>query len=313
MALYLTSDTLIESIKRRGQIPSSQKTFKSADFLDLANEEIMLSIIPEIINKHEDYLLRTESVSLVDSTSNYTIPYRALGNKLYDLQYRDTNGNIYEMVRVPKAHIMDYQNVNSSNNYIYQYYIENNEVIIIPTIGSGVQGTLDFIFYMRPNELVESNRIATITDIDRTTGVITVDSVPDHFTSNIQYDFLQKRPPHKTYSYDISATSVGTTMTFDVDVIPADLIAGDMIGKAEECMIPQIPSELHMLLAQKVTEIVLDAIGDVQGSAMKKAKNKEYEESSNAIINNRVERSSNKIKSRHGFLRGSGMRRTRRN
>jgi hypothetical protein len=312
MALYLTSDTLIESIKRRGQIPSSQKTFKNADFLDLANEEIMLSIIPEIINKHEDYLLRTESVPLVDSTSNYTIPYRALGNKLYDLQYRDTNDNIYEMVRVPKAHVMDYQNNNISNNYIYQYYIENNEIVIIPTIGSGVQGTLDFIFYMRPNELVESNRVSTITAIDRDTGVISVDFVPDHFSTSIQYDFLQRRPPHKTYSYDITATSVGTTLTFNTTDIPTDLIVGDMIAKAEECMIPQVPSELHMLLAQKVAEIVLDAIGDVQGSAMKKAKNTEYSQNANAIINNRVERSSVKIKSRHGFLRGSSTRRTRR-
>lgn len=313
MALYLTSSSLITSIKRRGQIPTSQKTFKDDDFLDLANEEIIVSIVPELLDKHEDYLLRTDEVSVIPSKNRYKIPHRAIGGKLYDLAWKDTSGTIFEMTRIPKSHISDY-NTQTTHATPRAYYIESNEVFIVSSMGS-TGGSLLFMYYIRPNELVSENRVGTITAIDVNTGILTLDIVPSIFSTNLKFDLLQLDTPHKTLGMDLVATSITASyIQFSPGSLPDDLQIGDMVAKAQECIIPQIPSEMHTMLAQRVVERVLESIGDQNGATLSKVKNQEYETKLNSLINNRVENSPKKIINRHGRLgKGTSLNRFRKN
>jgi hypothetical protein len=302
LALYLTSSSLIKSIKRRGQIPSSQKTFQDEDFLDLANEEIILSIVPEILDKHEDYLLRTDEVPLVSGKVNYKIPYRAIGGKLYDLAWKDSSGQIHEMTRIPKAHLSDYSNMNFGYS-VYAFFVEGDEVNLLTSMNSE-GGSLLFMYYMRPNELVDESRVGTITAIDTLTGIIVLDLVPSFFSTNLRFDLLQKNTPHKTLDFDLTATVITSTyIQFNPSDLPPNLMVGDFVANAQECIIPQIPSEMHAMLAQSVLERVLGALGDQNGEALSKVKNQEYEKKLNSLISNRVDSSPKKIINRHGHLR----------
>jgi hypothetical protein len=94
VSFYYTSDELIKSIKLRASIPTSQNRFKNEDFLRFANEELSIALTTSIMKNHEDYFLYSEDVALTPSIRRYQIPYRAIGNKLRDVSFVDSQGNV---------------------------------------------------------------------------------------------------------------------------------------------------------------------------------------------------------------------------
>lgn len=306
MSAFFDSDDLIESVKRRISIPENQSTYTADDLLAFANEEIALSVVPAILSLHEDFLLFSEDVELEADKTEYNIPYRAVGNKLYDLQYIDDNGNPQEMSRTTLDDQPNHQS-NSATNTQYSYALKNNRVVLFADMSGTPSGSLRFIYYIRPNTLVDTDRVAVITDIDTDTGIITVDNVPSHFSISLQYDFYKAKSPHNMLSIDIGISSLNTTtdtITFDAADIPDDLEVGDHIASATECIIPQIPSDMHVLLAQKVAERVLESQGDSEGLAQARAKTAEMNAGAGILIDNRVETSPIKLVNRNGALRG---------
>ncbi len=311
MSVFYTSEQLIASVKRRINIPSNQNTFTDSDILAFADEELMLAIVPAIMSLHEDHLLFSEEVDLVEDQNEYTIPYRAVGNKLYDLQYIDQNGNALEMSRTTLADKPNY-NGSYSHNQAYAYYVMSNRVGLLPSVDGLVSGSLSFIYYIRPSSLVLTDEIGTITEIDRDTGVITLSDMPDDFSLSGLFDFYKAKSPHNILAIDLAPSSLnaaGFTITLDPDDIPDELEAGDHIALAQQCSIPQIPSDLHVFLAQKTAERILESQGDLEGLKLAQSKSAEMESRAGNIIDNRVDESPIKLTNRHGILR-SGRRRS---
>lgn len=311
MAKVYTSSELIKSIKRRASIPVAQVTFTNTDFLAFADEEISLGLVPSILELHEDYLLYTFPVPLVDSTSRYVIPTRSIGNKLRDLAFLDNNNNIREMTRINREDIPDFGNY--AGQEIYSYYLENNEVVLYPDINGAVSGSLLFSYYLRPNSMVEEDRVSTITGINTSTGEIFVDSIPDVFTVNNLYDFINAKSPFNTLALSIAVTGINTitnTITVDPDDIPSRLSVGDYVNLENETIVPQIPVDLHVVLAHRVASRCLEAMGDTEGLNNANAKLAEMQQNTGKIIDNRVEGSPHKVVNRHSMLR-SGLHRRR--
>lgn len=306
-SLILTSESLVESVKRRASVPENQSTFTEADFLALANEEMILGLVPSVLSYHEDYFLFQEETELQADKSEYDIPYRAIGNRLRELQFKDTNGHLYEMTRVSIGAETYYQS-SSAKNRAYVFYVKNNRVRILPTIQGSPTGSLVFTYYIRPSELVAEDRIAIITAIDTGTGEITVDAVPDNFSININMDFYQVKSPHRPLSIDLTPTAVNSItsiVTFNPDDLPEELAIGDHLAQATECIIPQIPSDLHVVLAHRVAARVLESLGDTEGLQNANNKLAEMENKTGTLIDNRVEEAPIKVVNRHGPVRNN--------
>lgn len=313
---YFTSNSLIRSIKRRALIPTSQSTFQDEDLLEFANEEISLGLLPSIMQHHEDYFLYTETVPTSTDTLRYTIPYRAIGNKLRELAFQDANGNIFEMTRIPIDYLPDYAQ-NFSSTSLAVYYIENNEVVMTPRTNLTLlsNGKLRFSYYLRPNMMVTEDRVAIIQSINTTTGQLVLDKIPSNFNldSTTTYDFIQARSPHRTLCLNKTATTIvpgSKTIQFNPTDLPTTLLVGDHVALAEETIIPQIPSDLHVILAHRVSVRCLEALGDAQGVQLANQKLAEMEQNTATLIDNRVEASPQKVVNRHGLLR-SGLARKR--
>ncbi len=120
---FLTSSSLIATIKREGMIPEAQSTFTESDFLAMANQEVRIGLVPSILQYHEEYYARdSDPITLVASQSVYAIPYRAVGGKFRELFYLDNNSNLRTMVRISADDRPYYQGANPTN-YIYYYLI----------------------------------------------------------------------------------------------------------------------------------------------------------------------------------------------
>lgn len=318
---YLTSSTLIETVKREGMLPTSQSTFTDEDFLQIANQETRIGLVPSILQHHEEYYVRDSAdIDLVASQSNYAIPYRAIGGKFRELFYKDTSGNLRSMSRISPDDRPYYQDTNLQNSFVY-FYVQGNDVVLCPDVGTNPVGSLVFSYYMRPNNLVDEDRAATILSIveGATTTVYTLDAVPANLTSFVQdgvtltgftttakYDILQRRSGHKTIVFDVTATSVDTvnkTITFTNTDLNDSIIVGDIIAFAGECIIPQVPTDLQEVLTQRVIQRCVQALGDTQAYQVATSKLSEMEKNLGTLVANRSEGNPKKVLNRNGILR----------
>lgn len=304
MSNVLTSSLLINSIKRRAMIPSDQSTFTDADFLDMLNEEIQYFGVPHLLRTHEEYLLTFVDIPIEQNKREYTIPYRSIGNKLRDVAYIDSANNFFELSRISVEDLSDY-NEDFLDDYTEAFYVQDNKIILVDEVPFG-NGAIRMYFYLRPNTLVANNRAGVISSIDRTTGVITVSNFFSDFSNLPQIDFVAHRSPNKIYSFDITpiaTNSTTKTLTFTTTDIPQDLIVGDYINIAGESIVPQLPTELHPILAQRTAVAALEAINDTEGVQVAQRRLEMMEQSVNTLIDNRVEGAPQKIVNRHSPLR----------
>jgi hypothetical protein len=127
---------------------------------------------------------------------------------------------------------------------------------------------------------------------------------PNKFLNNNLFDFVQNISPNKIISYDISVNSIDQTLNVirfkkeDVEHIPQ----GSYITIAEETIVPNIPTELHPILAQRVAVACLEAMGDEQNKQSAERKLANMEKDAGTFLDNRVEGAIQKIKSRHSPL-----------
>lgn len=319
MSRYLSSTTLIESVVRRASLPQTQVTFLEEDFLAFANEEMDMAVVPYVMGYHEDYFLFNEIIPLQDYTSNYAIPYRAVGNKLRDVQFLDNTTNIYEMTRIGVGDQPYFQfgSIGVTASRLRAFYLQNDEIWLSPRMDSTSNGgKLSVYYYIRPNKIVSESRVMIVTSVDGVaSGIVTVDKIPHNqsgsslFSAGTNIDFIKGKSPYKCMSIDVPLESVNTvtkTLTFaDPTMIPKGLKVGDHIALAEECMVPQIPPDMHSMLAQRIAARCLEAMGDQLGLQAANLKLAEMEARGATLIDSRVDDAPFKVANRHGFLRRS--------
>lgn len=315
---YYTSTDLINSIKRRILFPISQSTFSEQDILDFATEEMNMAIVPVVLQKQEDYYLYTEDITLVNGTSKYNIPYRAIGNKIREVSLVDASGTLYEMTRVGVGDLPNYPTNYSARLNIF--YIQNNQICVIAN-SAAINLTGNFFrvsYYLRPNSMVPNAEIANVVSVNAATGEITVDAIPAGFSaltlnsSLLKLDFIKSTSPHKLLSYDIQIVALNSTtkiITIAAANIPSELAMNDIVALATQTNIPQIPSDLHVLLAQRVSARILESIGDTEGLTNANAKIAELEQKTEVLIGNRVDDAPKIINNAKSLLRVGALRR----
>lgn len=395
---WLTSDDLSAAIQLKISLPLSQNTFSETDLLTFANEELSVAQVPSILEYHEEYFVTYTTIPLVVGQQNYPVPERAIGGKIRNIFYVDTNGNLIEMTRLSPDEKAYFQRTTSvTTNSIFQYYFEGNDIVLVPTLTTAV-GSLRIDYYLRPNILVpnssaaiissfnqtitinnasispndsvtingqvftavssspgtnqflidvssiatasnlvsaiNTNGITTASNVSGTSAVVTLTAI-DKFlqvstsnssgftiptTSTVNFtslsttvysngmlvDFLQTKPGHKTLGMDVriplSGIS-GNSINFTTTSIPTTTLVGDYICPQYQCIIPQIPTDLHSGLAERAAARVLASIGDTEGLQVSNQKIQDIKHAEGALIDNRAEGNPLKITARHSLLR----------
>lgn len=303
----MTSDDLIRSLKRRALIPTDQSTFSNEDFLEILNEEIDTGILPYLLEQHEEHLVNYIDLP-ADLTApfEYEIPYRAIGNKLRDVALIDSSGNIYELSRASLEELSDYQSFTTIDD-TGVFYVENNKIVMM-SVNASPNSKIRMYFYLRPSSLVLEKESGKITSISTgaTETVITLENFPSKFSNNPQFDIVGSRSPNKLKKFDITASQTNSntkSVTISNDQLPDDLRVGDYLCQAEESPFPQMPTELHPILAQRGAVYCLESLGDTEGLGNAVRKLQSMEKGVTNLIENRVEGAPQKIKSRHSPLR----------
>lgn len=303
---------LIESVKVRCLMPVSQLTFQEEDIIRFANEEMDLKMVPNIIRVKEEFYVTSEDVAISSSSNNmFEVPYRAVGSKLRNVQYVNDN-NTHVMSRIQPEEIPYFES-GASDGRQNVFYMKGNYVVLPRRFASN-DGSLRLSYHLAPNKLVLSTRVGVISDIDRvgdgTLGSVTLSNVtfPDNLAASTNVDFLQTRPGFQTYSFDVTVQNSNPTtkqVFINLTDIPDALVVGDHIATAGECIIPQMPVELHSMLAQSIACRVLEAMGDNDNLTRAYEKLRDMENNLFALIDQRTEGNPQKVNNIRGPMRRS--------
>jgi len=305
VATFYTTNSLIEAIKLKGMIPTSQNTIKTENFITFINEEMDLGVLPHILAFHEDNFTRSEVIQLEPGKNRYQIPSRAIGNKLKDIYLVDSNNNLQELTRVSNGDLADY---NSVDTWPHAFYLEGDSIVLLgnPTSSDRIK----FLYHVRTNRIVQEYRAAQIISVDN--NKVVIGAIPTLGTTQLltvgtKCDIVRAKSPHSCAIIDssiISITAVGSTheIVLSDSNLESTVRAGDYLNLAEETIIPQVPPELHGLLAQRVVARCLEALGDATGLQLANTKIAELEIKTGTLIDNRVENAPQKIKNRWGLI-----------
>jgi hypothetical protein len=389
---YYSSNTLVEAVKRNISFPIAQVTFSVDDILRFADEEMFLEQVPSVMQYHEEYFVFNEEVPLTANQSRYPIPKRAIGMKIRDLFYKDTQGQLVEMSRINPDDKSFMQTKGDSFPSPIYYYIENNSIILSPTVGPTPVGSLQYSYYLRPNSLVPDERacvcqsfsktitvdnttliagdeisfggtiaivgtdiaigvndsttannivtyisgltdsqftastsgnIVTILYQERNTEITTTNTaafaiqqtitlntttVPSDIVTGSLVDILQTDGGHSTLAIDVKLGSNSVSLnslTFTNAQLPTDFVVGDYVCARYECIIPQIPTDLHMLLGERASVRILQALGDKDAAKEGTQKIDRLEFKQATITDNRSEGAPLKVVNRKGLLQSS--------
>ena len=293
----LTGTTLISSIRRRASIPSTAVTGSAdADLLAYATEEMQLHMTAELMEVREEYFAR-DSDSTIGSSTSFRIPDRAIGGKLRDVQLLDSAGAvILTLTRTEPERLEDYD-----TQPLYAFTVKGQN-ILLPQGSTTTATSIRLGYYARPNELtITAADWATVLSVS---GNVITTTAAHGFTTSSSLDLVKSTPgfEHQFLSSVPTATT-STTLTF-ASLSGLSIVANDYVCVAEKSPVPQIPAELHPLLAQRVAVKYLEAEGDRDGLTVAQRKLEEMEEAASTLISPRVDGAVQKIVNRHGAVGG---------
>lgn len=237
-----TSAELIASIKRRVGMPAAQATYTNAEVLTIANEAMIEYVVPLVEGVREDFWLAHHDEPLLDGALVYPLPSRAIGAKLREVLLVSSESRPMNLPRISPADLVETE---------FGFYLDGAKLVIVTDTEavSQLAPTLRMSFFLRPGWLVETTEAATVADLDPVAKTVTLASVPSGWASG-DFDLIGRGSPFETLAFDAAATLDGSVLTFDLD-LPANLAVGDWVTLPEQTPVPQIPVELHGLLAQE--------------------------------------------------------------
>ena len=308
MSNVLTSSEFIRSVRRRTMAPENTEVYDDQDILDIASEEINTEIMPSLLSVNEGYMMYHVDIPIELGESRYSIPERAYATKLKDAALIDESGNFIEVAHIDVGRISDFNNTFASEYQSGVLYVENDEIVFVSTGAEGFK-FIRMYFYMRPSALVEENKAGRITSIsdDGTNTVLTLETFPSQFTniSTNLFDIVSNKNPNKIHSYDLTASSVNKnskTITFASSDLSDNISTNNYLCFAKETIVPQVPVEMHPLLAQTVAIHILEGLGDEQNKQSAERKLERMTKNLTGIFERRIEESGKKIVARHSTI-----------
>lgn len=293
-----TADRLLEGVKRRVTLPSNEVLINDEDILALADDVIKIELVPLLMSLRQDYFVVRSNTLTVSGTSDYDIPYRAIGRTLRDLKLRDSGGLVRDLALLA----LEDEHLFPVGVSPHSFYFRGDKIVLVPTPqSSGL--ILDIWWDMPPSELVKLDQVGVVTGVADPS--VTVTTAPSTLMPGVACDFVQAKSGNSVLAFDKTITNVaGTTVTFTVGDVPTSLAVGDYVCMAQKAPVIMLPDECYPYIETLTAKRVLMSIGDFEGqTALEKGEGQELK-MIKIMLEPRIMGESVKIINRRSLLRG---------
>lgn len=282
------NDALLEDIRQRGRLPSNDVDYTEATLLANATREMRDAVAPLLVQSRAEHLVYSYTVAATSGTAGYRMPTRAIGGGgLRDVVWIDSSGTAQPALQ----QISSDENAatNPGSGTPTAYYVRNYTVVLVPT--PNVAGTVSMPYYARPNRLVSPDDCAVITSVSVVgTDYQFVAATPPAplQAAGAEFDVIRATPSFETLI--AGGLSFDGSDTFNIavaSVVEAPAV-GDYVCVSGQAPVPQVPVELHGLLAARTARRVVSAAGDANARALLDADIAELESRAMDVISVRV-------------------------
>lgn len=251
-----TTTDLLNSVKRRAQLPDDSGTLSDSDILAFASDELQNVIYPRLMAMNEWHYAFTYT-DTVTSAREYRINSRAAGNRIISVEYTSDSVD-YRFIRY--RHPLT--QANTQELAWENYSIYGNKIVL--SDGCPTSGTLRIRAVLRPSQLVSSGCQA-ITSVDVGNSTLNVAS-SSGFSADQVVDFVYSSSPYELWTTEtVFSIPSGTEIKMVGGAIDstwtAVVAAGIRICPQEQTDRPQLPDELHDYLAQRTAIRCMEARG----------------------------------------------------
>lgn len=298
-------DQLAANVNLRCLNPISQNTFQLSDIVTLMDRELSMSVVPILKAAQQDYFVYNVDRTIVNGTSAYTFPTRAIGNALRDVVLLDSSGNEVALNNLMREYIK----VKSPFNFTppiwsFGMYLTANEINLYNTlIQSYTSYKLRFITERRPGGLTLSTNCAQIQGISG--NVISLTNVDPTWTTATTFDIINQFPPFQSIADDATITLING-LQITLTTVPTGLAAGQWLCPAMLSCIPQIPYDVFAILEEYTVSVVAEALDMSQLLASAKARIDAWETKMLKMVRPRVTGSPKIIVNQDNVGRGWG-------
>jgi hypothetical protein len=221
------------------------------DLLAHADRVIEEELAPRLIDIFEDYLLQEVEETL--SSSKVRIPSRAYNTQVRTIFWKTASGTGQNLRDILPAKINDKAVYGSSGGTPEVAYFEGDHIVIVGT----PSGFLEISFPFRPGKLVTSDNFRKITNVNTSSGLITLDSaVPTGWNTSSNFDIHSHQSSGQIANWDLTASVVsGTSITFTATDIDGSVFGrraaavDNYVVLKDKAAVPMIPQGLHGTLA----------------------------------------------------------------
>jgi len=267
VTIDFTSSGMIDSIKTRALLPTSQNLYTNKIIVKVITEELHADIVPLIMDCREDYFVNNYDQAFT-SANTYKLPPRAVGMKLRDVCLLNSNGREVSLPRLEPDQLK--HQAYSGNFSLYAnrrgFYFVDNKVLIFPDTAGLGDMQLRMKYFRRPNNVCITQDAGQVTLINNLTNEVTLNNTPTSWTTASLFDCIKGQPPFDAAAEEATITAidlVGKILTFTT--IPTDLAVGDWVALAGFSPIAQIPYEVFNILEQRVVIKMLEEMKDSDG------------------------------------------------
>lgn len=296
------NEELINSIKRRCSVPTSQLTFTNEDFVQLANDEMQGTVVPLLMSAREEYFVDFIDVLAPGGTQQFvTIPNEAVGAKLRSVCYVQQDSPLV-LVNLPRIDLDIVTGVGFSNMHtLAGFYIQGNKLQLYPANSVKAGQKIRLYFYKRSLDLADVSMYGQILSIDVLNKTVVLNKVPNTWKIGTKLNAVSSQPHFNAHNSTLEIVNLSSPSVIlnNVD----DLEVGDYISDLGYSAIPQIPIEAHAYLAQLTAVKCLEGLGDMQGMQAAQAKADTLKVSLLVMVSQRVDGSVKKVMSPNGGLR----------
>ncbi len=260
-------DDVVAGAKSRAIFATNQITLDETAVFNFLNDIVRLETVSLIDRTNQEFFVRSTTIPLQSSVSEYRIPYRSMGRTIREIKWYDSTANSYRNMPLIKIEDISVFSTNSATEY-YGFYVMGDKICIVPEVGSSVPSNYNIkVWYKlipsKPCALTDSAVVVSVSSPD-----VVVASVPSNLSIGSQVDFIEGKAGCEIYDFDKTITNIsGTTITFAAADIPTDLTAGDYISLRQTSpVLNMIPDEAQGFLENSLAKLIVKSLGDEMGS-----------------------------------------------
>lgn len=247
-----TTTDLLSSIRRRARATNSQAPgFDNATLLEMANEELLSKLGPDMVRLHREWFARVIDSPLQVGVATYRLWTRGVVGGARDVGI--VSAGVFRALSYLTPEQMDGKSATNQASPTH-YTVRGTDIVLYPV--PNIADTLRVTYQRRMNRLVSTSAVLTVTSISGAGSNVFNGTKPASITTSTPVDVVRGTPHFETLAEDQTPTAAsGSSVTLAASVSGA--AAGDYVCLAGESPVIQAPPEVLPILAQRVANALL--------------------------------------------------------